>query len=83
MNMDRAIFDLKISVEATSLYILLCALMDGGQAPTLENALLKWTGSEESLMAAARELIARGVISGSDPIPKGMHLHPTTRDKWC
>ena len=83
MNMDRAIFDLKISVEATSLYILLCALMDGGQAPTLKNALLKWTGSEESLMAAARELIARCIITGADPIPEQMHLHPTTRDKWC
>ena len=83
MNMDRAIFDLKISVEATSLYILLCALMDGGLAPTLEHALPRWTGTEESLMAAARELISRCIITGSDPIPKEMHLHPTTRDKWC
>ncbi len=83
MNMDRAIFDLKVSVEATSLYILLCALMDGGQAPTLENALLKWTGTEESLLAAAHELIGRGIIAGRIPIPKDMHLHPSTRDKWC
>ena len=81
--MDRAIFDLKISVEATSLYILLCALMDGGQAPTLENALPKWTGTGESLLAAARELIARCVITGPVPIPKEMHLHPNTRDRWC
>src|SRR5208283_2703862 len=63
MNMDRAIFDLKVSVEAASLYILLCALMDGGQAPTLENALQKWTGTEESLLTAAQELIGRCVIT--------------------
>ena len=83
MNMDRAIFDLKVSVEATSLYILLCALMDGGQPPTMENALLKWTGTEESLLTAAQELIKRCVISAAVPIPKEMHLHPSTRDRWC
>jgi hypothetical protein len=83
MNMDRAIFDLNVSVEATSLYILLCALMDGGQPPTLENALLKWTGTEESLLTAAQELIKRCVIAAAIPIPKQMHLHPSTRDRWC
>ncbi len=83
MNMDRAIFELKASVEATSLYILLCALMDAGEPPTLELALPKWTGTEESLHAAAEELISRCVIVARPPIPKGMHLHPTTRDRWC
>jgi hypothetical protein len=83
MNMDRAIFDLNVSVEATSLYILLCALMDGGQAPTLENAIPKWTGTEESILTAARELIGRCIISGAVPIPRDMHLHPAPRDKWC
>ncbi|MGA2400228.1 MAG: hypothetical protein ABSG91_00790 [Syntrophobacteraceae bacterium] len=81
--MDRAIFDLKVSVEATSLYILLCALMDGGQAPTLENALQKWTGTEESLLSAALELIRRCVIISAVPIPRDVHLHPATRDQWC
>jgi hypothetical protein len=83
MNMDRAIFDIKVSVEATSLYILLCALMDGGQAPTLENARLKWTGTVESLLAAAQELVRRCVVTGTVPIPEDMHLHPNTRDRWC
>jgi hypothetical protein len=83
MNMDRAIFDLNASVEATSLYILLCALMDGGQAPTIQEALQKWTGSEETLIEAAEELIRRCVLDASLPIPRGKHLHPTTRDRWC
>ncbi len=82
MNMDRAIFDLRASVEATSLYILLCALMDSGDPPTLELALQKWAGTEESLIAAAEELISRSVIVARTPIPKDMHLHPTTHDKW-
>ncbi len=83
MNMDRAIFDLRVSVEATSLYILLCALMDGRQAPTLENARQKWTGTGESLLAAAQELVRRCIITGAVPIPEDMHLHPNTRDRWC
>ena len=83
MNMDRAIFDIELSVEATSLYILLCALMDGGEPPTLENALPKWAGTEESLLNAAHELIGRCIISGTLPIPPNMHLHPRTRDWWC
>jgi hypothetical protein len=83
MNMDRAIFDLKVSVEATSLYILLCALIDGGQAPTLENARSKWTGTEESLITAAQELVRRCVVVGVIPIPEDMHLHPNIRDRWC
>jgi hypothetical protein len=83
MNMDRAIFDLNVSVEAASLYILLCALMDGGLAPTLENAFQRWGGDEESLLVAAQELIERCVLACPFPIPKEMHLHPSTRDRWC
>lgn len=83
MNMDRAIFDLEISVEATSLYILLCALMDAGEDPTLENAFPKWNGTEESLTTAVGELIERCVITGAVPTPKNMHLHPNSRDRWC
>lgn len=83
MNMDRAIFDLKISVEATSLYILLCALMDAGEHPTLENASSKWTGTEEALREAARELIERCIVAGAVPTPGDMHLHPNSRDRWC
>ena len=83
MNMDRAIFDLRASVEATSLYILLCALMDQGVPPTLEEASQKWPGPRESLLEAARELIERCVICSTLPIPMDRHLHPTMRDKWC
>jgi hypothetical protein len=83
MNMDRAIFDLNISVEATSLYILLCALMDAGEDPTLQNASVKWTGTKEALDTAARELIERGIVAGAVPTPNDMHLHPNSREHWC
>ncbi|MDR3556181.1 MAG: hypothetical protein P4L55_15625 [Syntrophobacteraceae bacterium] len=83
MHMDRAIFDLKISVEATSLYILLCALMDAGEDPTLDNAATKWTGTRETLEQAARELIERCVVAGVVPPPPDMHLHPNRPDRWA
>ena len=47
MEMDRAIFELNAGVEATSLYILICALMDEGKAVTLENVRRQWTGSDD------------------------------------
>ncbi len=83
MNMDRAIFELNASVEATSLYILLCALMDLSVPPTLEEAILKWNGSEKSLISAAEELVKRCVLNCPIPIPRNVHLHPTTHDRWC
>ena len=49
MNMDRAIFETNASVEATSLYILLCALMDSGQPPTIENAIEKSSGKSQPI----------------------------------
>ena len=38
MHMDRAIFDMNLSVAATSLYILLCSLQDEEREPTLNTA---------------------------------------------
>ena len=83
MNMDRAIFALDASVEATSLYIILCSLMDAGKAPTLDLARSRWNGTQESLLAAAKELVRRGVLNARLPIRADAHLHPTTRDQWC
>jgi hypothetical protein len=80
--MDRAIFDLNASVEATSLYILLCALYDEGRAATLENARDRWNGGEENLFEAARELMKRGVIEEAHPLDEGTPLRITPRHEW-
>ncbi|NSW86332.1 MAG: hypothetical protein HPY84_08435 [Syntrophobacteraceae bacterium] len=82
MNMDRAIFDLNASVEATSLYILLCALLDQGSPPTLTLAREKWNGTTESLVKAAEELLERGVLDVAPPFNDDEHLHPCPRDRW-
>jgi hypothetical protein len=76
--MDRAIFDLNASVGATSLYILICALLDQGeQGITLDRVSLQWNGSREELHVAAEELVRRGVLSGGDG-----HFHVNSKGKW-
>jgi hypothetical protein len=83
MEMDRAIFELNAGVEATSLYILICALMDEGKAVTLENVRRQWTGSDESLSAGLEELIRRGVLA---PTPSDeqtpIKVQPTESWNW-
>ena len=64
MHMDRSIFNLEASVEATSLYILLCALADEKEPLTLERASLQWNGTGKDLLEAAAELLQRGVLTG-------------------
>ncbi|OIQ02094.1 MAG: hypothetical protein AUK55_01060 [Syntrophobacteraceae bacterium CG2_30_61_12] len=65
--MDRAIFDLKLSVEATSLYILICAHTVGVEAPNSETLIPLWNGSREQFQSAAAELAQRGILLNSVP----------------
>lgn len=61
-HMDRAIFSMRASVPATSLYLLICSLLDEGQAPTFSRAMELWNGSEEEFQAAIQELTQRGIL---------------------
>ncbi len=82
MHMDRGIFNLDASVEATSLYILLCALADQGDTLTLERASVQWNGTGEDLLRAANELIQRGVLAGSQPLTRDQPLQLNSADQW-
>jgi hypothetical protein len=82
MHMDRSIFNLKASTEATSLYLLICALLDLGQAPTLLEIRAKWTGDEESLQAATRELMRRGVLEPSHSQSEDTPFAILSSDHW-
>ncbi|ROR02983.1 hypothetical protein [Desulfosoma caldarium] len=62
MQMDRAVFDLGMSVHAVSLYILICALADEGRDSTLEAVRGQWTASEDALWTAAKELERHKVL---------------------
>lgn len=80
--MDRAIFELNASVEATSLYILLCTLVDQGEIPTLVRARVQWNGTDEALALAAEELARRGVIEAPTPVPHDLPLPLKASHHW-
>jgi hypothetical protein len=82
MNMDRGIFNLEASIEATSLYILLCALADQGETLTLDRAGVQWNGTKEDLLKAANELIRRGVLAGNHPLTQDQPLQLNPADQW-
>lgn len=82
MHMDRLIFELKASVEATSLYILMCAFLDQGEAPTLELSKSRWNGDEASLVTAAAELMDLGVLERAMPVPMDVPLTIMPSSLW-
>ena len=48
-SMCQKIFSLNLGVETVSLYLLCCAIADGGAAITQETLTGKWNGTAESL----------------------------------
>jgi hypothetical protein len=62
MLMDRKIFSLNLSVEATSAYILICTMADSGTPVTIESAETFWNDSPEALTRAFEELNRHRII---------------------
>ena len=62
MLMDRKIFTLDLTVEATSAYILICGLVESAAPVTVESLGAFWNAPWEALPAALEELKGRGII---------------------
>ena len=62
MLMERKIFNMNLSVEATSAYILICTLAESGAPVTIESAGAFWNDSPEALTTALQELSRHRVI---------------------
>ena len=62
MLMDRKIFTLNLSVEATSAYILVCSFVEGGAPATVESLGPFWNSPRQELPLALTELRSRGII---------------------
>ena len=60
--MDRKIFSLNLSVEATSAYILICNLAESGTPITIESAGTFWNDRPEALVSALEELDRHRII---------------------
>lgn len=82
MHMDRAVFDLNMSKEATSLYILICAFLDEGVAPVRSRVADKWNGDEEDLSGAVEELIRYRVLEGPAPTTDEEAFRINPHDLW-
>jgi hypothetical protein len=80
--MDQAIFDMNLGVEATSLYILTCAIIDQGEIATLERIRFQWNASQDELLNAMEELILHGVLSAEVPVQESEPIYINPKEKW-
>ena len=62
-TMNQAIFNIGLSVETISVYLLVCGLTDAGRSVTSKNLEEVWNGSEAALGQGLRELEDRHIIS--------------------
>ena len=83
-TMDRLIFNLKLSVEATSAYILISAILGEGQRPSLDLIKNRWAAPDPALEEALEELIGRNVIeSRVGPDDQSLYYpKPSTLWQW-
>jgi DNA-binding transcriptional regulator GbsR (MarR family) len=61
--MDQDIFNLGLSVETISVYLLACGLADVGKPVTTKNLTEIWNGTADSLDQSLRELEERNIIA--------------------
>lgn len=60
--MDQAIFKTGLSVEAVSLYLLCCSLVDVDTTVSSRNIRKFWTGTPEHLAQAFKDLEGRNIL---------------------
>jgi hypothetical protein len=61
--MNQAIFNIGLSVETISVYLLVCGLTDAGRHVTSKNLAEVWNGSEAALGQGLKELEEKHIIS--------------------
>ena len=60
--MEQKIFELGLSVETISLYLICCAITDAEASITLRDIRKKWNGSEDDLVAGVETLERKGIL---------------------
>ena len=80
--MDRAVFNLGLSVEGTSAYILLTSIVQENARPTREALLARWTSTDEKLERALAELAERNVIQNKTGPGDEAFYHPNPSSVW-
>jgi hypothetical protein len=59
---NQKIFNLELSVETVSLYLLCCGLTDEGRRVTLQEIRSLWNASEEALQSSLEDLEKRNIL---------------------
>ena len=80
--MDRNIFNQKLSVEATSAYILITSLIGENQSPILNLIREKWTVSQEKLDVALKELVQHNIVSEKSTSDGQTVIFPQPSSVW-
>jgi hypothetical protein len=60
--MSQRIFDLGLSLETVSLYLLCCGLADAGEAISTRLLQDRWNGSDADLQTSLEELASRNIL---------------------
>ncbi|MBW2252604.1 MAG: hypothetical protein JRF60_18765 [Deltaproteobacteria bacterium] len=61
-SMDQKIFNIGLSMETVSLYLLCCGLSDAGSTISKKNILEIWNGGEEELRDCLQTLEEKNII---------------------
>jgi hypothetical protein len=80
--MDRKIFEMNLSVEATSAYILICNLAESGTPITIESAGTFWNDKPEALVRALEELNLHGIIFEAQDANQMRQYHLNPSNRW-
>ena len=65
---DQNIFNLGLEVEAVSLYLLCCGLMDAGQHLSLSSITPTWNLDRPALLSNLEVLIGHSILSADGPV---------------
>ena len=82
MVVDRKIFSLNLSVEATSAYILICNLAESGTPITIESAGTFWNDKPEALLSALEELNRHRIIFEALDANQMRQYYLNPSDRW-
>lgn len=80
---DQQIFTLGLDVEAVSLYLLCCGLVDAGQALSIGTIAPTWNLDRPALVANLEVLIQHGILSADgQPQAEGTRFQLRPSSGW-
>jgi hypothetical protein len=76
--MNQKIFQMGLSTETVSLYLLCCGLADSGATLSTKNLLEVWNASPEAMNACFLELERHGIVMKIISDGKASHIYKLT-----